>query len=86
MNDKLKDSLSENNALTIEKETIWLSKLIDHRLESFFENKKFKNLDAPILTDDESNYAKFIKNNHLNFLERLTLIVSISVFFFTTNF
>ena len=42
MNDKLKDSLSENNALTIEKETIWLSKLIDHRLESFFENKKFK--------------------------------------------
>ena len=78
---KSKNSLSEKNALTIEKETAWLSKLIDNRLESFFEDKKFKNLDEPILTDDESNYAKFIKNNHLNFLERLTLIVSVSVFF-----
>ena len=42
---KSKNSLSQKNALTIEKETAWLSKLIDNRLESFFEDKKFKNLD-----------------------------------------
>ena len=48
-----------NNSLTIENELNWFSKLIDNRLNIFFEKKNNKLISPPILDNDQSNYAVF---------------------------
>ena len=67
------------NSLTIEKEINWFSELIDNRLNVFFESGENELLDPPDLLGDNSNYALFLKDNHLTGLERIILISTIAL-------
>lgn len=69
------------NSLTIEKEINWFSELIDNRLNVFFESGENELLDPPDLLGDNSNYALFLKDNHLTGLERIILISTIASYF-----
>ena len=55
-----------NNSITIENELNWFSKLIDNRLNIFFENKDDKSIPPPNIENDESNYAIFLKTNSIS--------------------
>ncbi len=83
----IENKVSKYNSITIENEIKWLSKLIDNRLTSFFTKKKnINNLSPPILSDDQSSYSNFIKDNALSDIERLILISTIASYFQTKIF
>ena len=83
----IENKVSKYNSITIENEIKWLSKLIDNRLTSFFTKKKnINNLSPPILSDDQSLYSNFIKDNALSDIERLILISTIASYFQTKIF
>ena len=67
-----------NNSITIENELNWFSKLIDNRLNIFFEKKDDKSIPPPNIENDESNYAIFLKTNSITDLERVILISTIA--------
>ncbi len=72
----------EINSSNLEKEAEWLNLCLWTRLAQLTGNEewKFKNIEeipVPELTAEDSAYASFVKENNLNFAERLILILSL---------
>ena len=66
----------QENAMTLSLELDWLSKLINHRLESHFSRDEIilNQIVAPELSAVESKYAKFLIECRLDEIERLIVV------------
>ena len=76
----------QKNSATIEKELFWLSRLIENRLNLFFESTENKTVEQreilpPSLAQDESLYANFINQYKVDIIERLIIITAIASHF-----
>ena len=88
---KNKSKIIQSNSFTLKSELDWLIKLIDYRLEVYFKlNKKTVEFPEPNpINNDNSFYAKWIRDNSLDKFERLIVISSIANLFslrFSINF
>lgn len=71
----------KNNALSIEKDIIWLDQVISERLESYFKNEPFKMPIPPETLKTESKYYKFLIDNQLSLIERFIIATCLSSLF-----
>lgn len=72
---------TQKNAITFEKEFLWLSNKIEYRLNHFFKIENapiIENLNAPDHEEDQSEFALFLKKAQLNETERLILITALA--------
>ncbi len=85
---KNKSKIIQSNSFTLKSELDWLIKLIDYRLEVYFKlNKKTVEFPEPNpINNDNSFYAKWIRDNSLDKFERLIVISSIANLFFPEVF
>jgi AAA+ superfamily predicted ATPase len=72
----------ELNALSLNRELEWLSKVIETRFKIYFgsdsEYTDIKEIEAPLLDSDPSMFAKTVGKFDLSFEERLILILSLA--------
>lgn len=71
----------KNNALSIEKDIIWLDQVISERLESYFKNEPFKMPIPPDTLKTESKYYQFLIDNQLSLIERFIIATCLSSLF-----
>lgn len=71
----------KNNALSIEKDIIWLDQVISERLESYFKSEPFKMPIPPETLKTESKYYQFLIDNHLSLIERFIIATCLSSLF-----
>ena len=76
----LTSEITEQNAITFQKEMTWLSDQIDRRLEFFFQNIKSKKkpITPPNLNEDKSNYAYIINKYKADQEERLIIAIALA--------
>ena len=79
----LTSEITEQNAITFQKEMTWLSNHIDRRLEFFFQNIKSKKkpITPPNLNEDKSNYAYLINKYKADQEERLIVAIALANYF-----
>ena len=79
----LTSKITEQNAITFQKEMTWLSDQIDRRLEFFFQNIKSKKkpITPPNLNEDKSNYAYLINKYKADQEERLIVAIALANYF-----
>ncbi len=72
----------KRNSESIERETIWLGKVIDASIKLYFHNKcHFKSISEiqpPDLDNDNSGYSSLVKSMGFGYEERLVLILALS--------
>ena len=57
---------TSKNAKTVSNEINWLNQYIENRLQNYFDSSKiFQVPIKPDLSNDDSKYADFIKNNRV---------------------
>ena len=76
----------QKNSATIERELLWLSKLVENRLNLFFESTESQTVEQsqilpPSLDQDDSLFANFIKQNDVDIIERLIIVTAIASHF-----
>ncbi|MFM2483666.1 ATP-binding protein [Celerinatantimonas yamalensis] len=80
---KQPDSQSKGraNAQSLEREINWFNQIIDRRIKLYFEQEpqlaEIDTLSAPDLSDDYSDYATLIRDENLQWPERLMLILAL---------
>jgi len=70
------------NAEALEQELIWLQKIIDIRIKSFFnlehEHTSIYDVEPPDISDDESFYAEILKRDSVSTEERIVLLLALA--------
>ena len=68
------------NAVTLQRETDWFSAVLEARISLYFEQDcdytDITDFAPPDISDDLSSYASIIKDNSMNFAERLVFILA----------
>ncbi len=68
------------NAHTLEREIDWFSRVLDSRIRLYFEQEcdvdDIHEIAAPDLSQDESEYARIIKENAMSFDERIVFVLA----------
>ena len=73
---------TSKNAKTVGNEINWLNQYIENRLQNYFDSSKiFQVPMKPDLSNDDSKYADFIKNNSLKDIERFFIVVCMVLHF-----
>jgi hypothetical protein len=74
--------LSELNAKTLELEINWFSRVLGARINLYFEQacdfSDIREITAPDLSQDDSEYARLILTHDMNFDERIVLMLSMT--------
>ena len=69
------------NAASLEREMEWFSRVLETQIQIYFEQKRdideIRELEAPDLDGDESEYAQLLRHYRMNFNERLVLILAL---------
>ena len=75
-----KVSAAELNALTLERELEWFSRVLETALELYFEQNSehdnVREIVPPELSRDRSEYARLVNRHAMDFDERLLLILA----------
>ena len=73
--------ISEANAMSLQREIDWFSRVMETRICQYFEQsaecQEIYSITAPDLVDDDSEYARAVKQYGLGFDERLVLILAL---------
>jgi AAA+ superfamily predicted ATPase len=69
---------NNSNIETINREMDWFVKVLDNRFKAYFEQTKHSDIQAPDLSDDNSNYAETVKNFSLGEDERLIMMLALA--------
>ena len=74
-------SMSNANTISLEKELGWFSKVLETRISLYFGHEcvqqSIEEIPLPNLTEDNSEYARLVKEYNLNADERLVLILAL---------
>ncbi|MEL7146866.1 MAG: ATP-binding protein [Bacteroidota bacterium] len=77
----MEDKIILRNAETLQKELEWLNQLISERFSLYFQQQvtsgSLQHIRPPDLSNDTSNYARFVNQYNLNFAERMVLVLAL---------
>ncbi len=78
---ELPDDMLSRNALTLQNEMAWFCRVLESRLQLYFENEcevtSIEALPPPELDGNPSNYAHLVNEHDMTFHERLVLILTL---------
>lgn len=73
--------LDESNAFSLEREMDWFNRVLEARIQIYFEQEReideIRDLEPPDLSADDSGYARLLRQYEMNFNERLVLILAL---------